>query len=147
MTMKKLALTAVIVALLLLGSGYYVLSGFSFGGTMVYDLNGPNPPSERTKESWRYRLGQTILPLIYEQDTRYSAGYRDEVFRALTVGTSEGEVRRLLGEPLTTYRLDDGRSVWHYSQRGSKSKNFYVRVLEFDTGDRLLAKGAEFYVD
>jgi hypothetical protein len=147
MKMRKWAVGTSLVVALLAGSGYWMLSGFTFGGTFAYDLNGPNPASERTKQSWRYRVGQVILPLVYDHDTRYSTGYKEASFQSLKMGVSQGDVRALLGEPLKKYQLEDGHWMWHYSEHGPKSKDYLVRTLEFGSDEHLLRKGAEFYVD
>lgn len=147
MNVRKWAWRTGLALVALAASVYWVLSGFSYGGTFTYDLNGPNPDSERARQSWRYRVGQAILPLVYAHDTHYSPGYKEESFQSLKPGTSQGEVRSLLGEPLKKYQLEDGHWMWHYSQHGPKSKDYFVRTLEFGTDERLLRKGADFYVD
>lgn len=144
---RKWAVMIGLVLVVLAGSGYWMLSGFAFGGTFTYDLNGPNPASERAKDSWRYRLGQVILPLVYDHDTRYGSGYKEANFQSLKVGASETEARALLGEPLKKYELEGGRWMWHYSEHGPKSRDFLVRTLEFGSDQRLIRKSAEFYVD
>lgn len=145
--MRKWALRGGLLAILLGLSGFWVLSGFSFGGTRVYDLNGANPQSERESQSWRYRVGQVILPLIYSHDTRYAPLYKEEVFRSVPMGASEADIRALLGEPLSKSRTSRGHELWHYSVAGPKTQDFQLRILEFGEDGRLQGRHAEFYVD
>jgi len=142
---KKLVWTA--TATMVAGFvGYWVLSGFSMGGTMTYDLMASGASSDRSR-SWRYRAGQVLLPLLYSHDTQYGALYREEAFRAVKPGATEDEIRTALGEPLDKSRLEDGRSMWHYTKPGPKTQDFLVRIVEFDAARRVLRTRAEFYVD
>lgn len=145
--MRRWLLRLALAAVVLTVSGYWVLSGFSFTGTHVYDLNDPNPESEQTRNSWRYRLSQRLLPLLYNHDTRYAPGYKEEVFQTLRSPASQDEVHALLGQPLAKRRLADGRWMWHYSEPGPKTQDFVLRILEFGADGRLLKRHAEFYVD
>lgn len=126
--------------------GYWVLSGFSIGGTMTYDLMASGPSPDRT-QSWRFKAGQALLSLLYSHDTQYGALYREEAFRAVKPGATEDEIRTALGEPFYERRLDGGRSIWHYTKPGPKTQDFLVRIVEFDAARRVARTRAEFYVD
>lgn len=120
-------------------------------GAYVYDLNAkaqaapPKPPPQSS--SWKEALGEAVLPLFETHDTEYAAGYKEEIFRSLEMGINQDEVKRRLGEPVSTRAFADGNACWYYSRHGRKSKNYFVRLLEFDGKGILLARRAEFYVD
>jgi hypothetical protein len=88
-----------------------------------------------------------MLPLIEKHDTEWSANYSDDVFRSLPLGTGHAEVERRVGIPLETKEFPDGSTCWYYSRPGEASRNYFVRVLEFDESGSLLARRAYFHVD
>ena len=142
---KRLVWTTAATILLAGLVGYWVLSGFSIGGTMTYDLvaSGPSHPGQ----SWRHKAGQLLLPWLYSHDTRYAPLYPEEAFRAVRAGATEEEIRTALGDPLDRTRLEDGRILWHYTKPGPQTQDFLVRIVEFDAARRVLRTHAEFYVD
>lgn len=117
----------------------------------VYDLNAkaqPEPPrSSPRSSSWKEALGEAVLPHFETHDTEYAAGFKEQVFRSLEMGIAQDEVKRRLGEPVSTKTFPDGDICWYYSRHGAKSKNYFVRLLEFDDKGLLVARRAEFYVD
>jgi hypothetical protein len=125
---------------------YHALSSVAMTGTMSYDLVASAPSADQNR-SWLYRVGQLILPLLYSHDTQYGSQYREEVFGAVRPGATEDEIRTSLGEPVHTRRLEDGRSMWHYTEPGPKTQDFFVRIVEFDSAGRVLRTRSEFYVD
>jgi outer membrane protein assembly factor BamE (lipoprotein component of BamABCDE complex) len=143
---KKLVWTTTATIMLVGIVGYWVLSGFSMGGTMTYDLTA-SAPSQYPRQSWRRKAAQLLLPLLYSHDTRYAALYREEAFRSVRPGVTEEEIRTALGDPLEKTRLEDGRFMWHYTKPGPKTQDFLVRIVEFDAARRVLRIHAEFYVD
>jgi hypothetical protein len=144
---KKLVWRTTAATILLAGiAGYWVLSSFSMGGTMTYDLKASGQ-SQQPGQSWRQKAGQLLLPLFYSHDTQYAARYREEAFRAVKAGATEEDIRTALGDPLDKTRLEDGRVMWHYTKPGPKTQDFLVRIVEFDAAGRVLRTHAEFYVD
>jgi len=146
MSLGQKVSAVIAVSVIVLGiAAYWILSGFTLKRNDVYDLNGSGSQSAQT--SWRFRAGQVLLPLLYSHDTHYAPRYDEQVFRNLTIGMRQTDVRALLGEPLRKYQLADGRSIWHYSEHGPKSQDYLVRLVEFTPEGRLTRKTAEFYVD
>jgi hypothetical protein len=137
-----LSLSALALTIWFLGCG----GEFCTSATIVDNLSHPRP-SERQKRSWRYSLGQAILPVIHPEDTQYASGYAEKAFASLKIGTSQSDVRTVLGEPLSTQLFSDRHTVWYYSQPGHKSKNYFVRALEFGQDGNLVQRHAEFYLD
>lgn len=144
-----MAWRALIVVVILIGSAALVLSGYTFSGEQVYDLNDARPATglNRVKRAVLGSAMQVILPIIYDEKTRYAPGYREEAFRSLKPGMSEEEVRKLLGEPLSRRTIPDGRTVLYYSEQATPTDNYLMRNLVFDDQGRLLERRAEFYVD
>lgn len=129
-----------------------VLLAFFFACRYSYDLESDRRTSRSgepasTDGSWSAALGEFILPLLEEHDTEWSAGYSDDVFRSLPLGTDKAEVERRLGTPLETKEFPDGNTCWYYSRPGEASSNYFVRVLEFGESGSLLARRAYFHVD
>jgi len=128
-----------------------VFATLSCRGTSVYDLNAKAqsepPKTPRQSSSWKEAIGEAVLPLIDKHDTEYAAGFKEDVFRSLKMGISQVDVKTRLGEPLSTKSFPDGNTCWYYSRHGTKSKSYFVRLLEFDAKGVLVARRAEFYVD
>jgi hypothetical protein len=126
------------------------ISAISCGGTRNYDLNErdtrPAEPPPRDS-SWKDKLGELIMPLFDKDDTEYSSGFNETVFRSLEMGLPQNEVARRLGNPFLTRTFADGNTCWYYSRHGRKWKSYFVRVLEFDRDWRLMRRYAAFYVD
>lgn len=131
-------------ALVLIGS-YWTLSGFAMSGTDTYDLMAPRQTD--ANRSWRHKVGEVLLPILYSHDTQYASGFREEAFRAIKVSASQADVRAAIGDPLEKRQLDDGRSMWSYSKHGPKTEDYLLRIVEFDAAGHVLRKHAEFYVD
>jgi hypothetical protein len=138
---------AVAVVLLVLATG--VVLALVFPGEEVYNLDAPQPATawQKTRRLVARRVGPVLLPFIYHERTTYAPGFREEAFRSLTVGMSEKDVRKALGEPLARRDIGGGRSVLYYSQQATSRDNYLVRNLVFDAQGRLLERRAEFYVD
>ena len=120
-------------------------------GRHEYSLTSERRPSSPDGDrsiggDWLAAVGERILPLIEKHDTKYAPGYREEVFRALTLGDTEAEVARLLGRPLLTKQFSDGTTCWYYTRRGERFTSYFVRVLEFDQRGILIARRRYFYV-
>jgi hypothetical protein len=117
----------------------------------VNDLNAKaqaEPPKTPPRSSsWKEALGEAVLPLFDKHDTEYAAGFKEEAFRSLEMGIRQDEVKRRLGEPVSTKSFPDGYTCWYYSRHGAKSKSYFVRLLEFDGKGLLVARRGEFYVD
>jgi outer membrane protein assembly factor BamE (lipoprotein component of BamABCDE complex) len=142
--MKKAAIVSV-VALSLVW-----VSMLSCSGASVYDLNTksqPEPPKPPRSTSWREALGEVVLPLFDRNDTEYATAFKEEVFRALEMGLSQDDVKRRLGEPVSTKTFSDGDTCWYYSRHGKQSKSYFVRLLEFDGKGILVARRSAFYLD
>jgi hypothetical protein len=120
-------------------------------GQAVYDLNAQAKPdsskSPPRSSSWKEAVGEVVLPLFDKNDTEYAPGFKEEVFRSVEMGFSQDEVKRRLGEPLSSKTFADGNTCWYYSRHGKKSKSYFLRLLEFDGKGILVARRAEFYVD
>jgi hypothetical protein len=127
-------------------AAYWMLSGLPSGRAITYDLSAPESSGDRPP-TWRQRVGAYLLPLLYSHDTQYAPLYQEAVFRGVIRGQNKEEVRTALGEPLEKTRLEDGRTLWHYTKPGVKTQDFLVRIVEFDAADRVLRTHAEFYID
>lgn len=116
-----------------------------------YDLQGTRLADEsgysRAKRSFLFSLGQTILPIVCRERTVYAPGYREESFRSLKLGTSESELRRVLGEPLLRRAFPDGVTVLYYSKQATGTDNYLLRNVVLDANGRCLERQMEFYVD
>lgn len=141
------------------------LTGIACSGAYVYDLNSkgegssspapaaggaspaPSPAASPQSSSLKEAVGDAVLPLLDGHDTEYASGFKEEVFRSIPIGSSQEEVKRELGEPLSRKTFADGNTCWYYSRHGKKSKSYHIRVLEFGPDDRLAARRAKFYVD
>lgn len=146
---RKIVRRAVLAVVAIVASAGGVLGALAFSGTQVYDLNDPRPATtfERVKTSiLRYAI-EPLLPLIYDERTRYAAGYTEEGFRSLKAGVSKDDVLRVLGEPLSRREIAGGRSIFYYSEQATARDNYLVRNVVFDSQGRLLERHAEFYVD
>jgi hypothetical protein len=79
-------------------------------------------------------LPDELLSLIAPMDTVYAAGYSPDAFRrAIRTGTTEEEVRALLGPPLHVDAQPHGH--WDsYSRPGSRDKNSWSRVICYREG-------------
>jgi hypothetical protein len=147
--MRKLIwAAAAVVVLLVVGTGVWAASSV-FDRELVYDLNRPEPPGglEKIKRAIAFQIGELVLPLILDESTKYAAGYSEEAFWSLEPGTSEEEVLRSLGEPLSRRSTGDGRLVLYYSEQVTSTDNYRMRNLVLDERGRLLQRRAEFYVD
>lgn len=82
-------------------------------GRYEYSLTSEKKPASPAGDraaggDWLAAVGELILPLIEEHDSKYAPGYREEVFRALALGATGAGVARLLGRPLLTKQFSDG---------------------------------------
>lgn len=134
------------VMILLLATSAWVISGFSFSADEVYDLRGGAQPSDVTRgvKGW---LANLILPIVYDEKTRYAPGYSEVAFDALSYGSTEGDVLKALGPPLSRREISGDRVILHYSEQLSQTDNYLVRNLVFDAGGRLIDRRRYFYVD
>jgi hypothetical protein len=146
---RKMTWLAAMAVVILIGSAAWGLSGNGFSGKQVYDLNHPRPATgfERAQRAVLGPVVQLILPVIYDERTRYAPGYQEEVFRSLKPGVGEEEARKLLGEPLSKRTLADGRRILYYSEQQTPTDNYLMRTLVFDGQGHLLERHSEFYVD
>ncbi len=121
-------------------------------GASEYKLEGEASTAqpaavESSDESWTASLGELLLPLIWNHDTEYASGYSEEVFRSLDYGLGRAAVGQLLGPPLLTNEYAGGKVYWYYSRHGSRSDNYFVRILVFSEEGNLVAKRSSFYLD
>lgn len=122
------------------------------GARFEYELEAEAPSAqpaavESTDGSWAAALGELLLPLIEKHDTEYAQGYSEEVFRSLDIGSGKALVEQLLGPPLLAKEFSSGRVYWYYSRHGTRSENYFVRILVFDREGSLVARRSYFYVD
>src|SRR6266481_7199843 len=79
---------------------------------------------------------------ITRPQTRFASDFTEEGFRNLKLRTSQVEVVRILGQPISTReveRLDKTETiVWYYSEPLAKS--FKHRALVFDRSQTLIDK-------
>ena len=92
------------------------------------------------------RVPLGMLWLLDPDDTRYSPGYDDRVFRSVKPGTRAAEAEQLLGEPLSKLSLGHGRSGWYDSAPGL-SQDYLVRALVLSADDRVIARESDCYLD
>lgn len=122
------------------------------GCRFSYDLEGDRQPTRNgrpasTDGSWTARLGELILPLVEEHDTEWATSFDENTFKSLAIGSTSEPVEERLGRPLETKRFPDGNICWYYTRPGEGSKNYFVRVLEFDQDGTLVARRRYFHVD
>lgn len=80
-------------------------------------------------------LVDRVVALLTSTDTVYAPGYSEHAFRqAVRTGTSEQEVRALLGPPLSETPQPNGRHWAHYSKLVSRDRNWWQRVICFRDG-------------
>jgi hypothetical protein len=117
-------------------------------------------------------VGGALL-LYSQEDTQYAPRYSESHFDKITHGMDSDTVLSLLGPPL---RIDDlvdtthqtvsrstflngtqstyidppplnGPKRWWYSLQGDDTKNYFVRVLEFDPSGKVVKVTKDYYVD
>jgi inner membrane protein len=64
-------------------------------------------------------LREAIVGFVLREDTAYASGFTEMAFRTVTVGTSDDEVRGLLGTPV--------EESWFYSPRGQPFQSALTR--------------------
>ena len=117
-----------------------------------------------------------IYFLVLNEDTLYGPGYSEERFDQVKLGMTEPQVRKLLGLPLKVYEVSDGRHkrmvdyrdgikvvsypdlppgspaktkeiTYFYSQPGSGTAYWYVRVITFTPQWTVSRTHKSYYVD
>ncbi|MBN2383244.1 hypothetical protein JXQ70_10210 [bacterium] len=123
---------------------------FNVSCIIVYDLEDSKSDkneNDSSINSFIIKVLDKVAPLIYNHDTKYAVGYKEDVFQSLKMGLTQYEVKKLIGEPLTERKNDKGDIIWHYSEPGKKYDHFYNRVLIFDINGKLIERYSEFYID
>lgn len=78
-------------------------------------------------------LAGRILLLIVGDDTEFSPGYRDSVFRAIEIGDSERAVLDRLGDPIVVVTHQNGEHSLQYS-RSPNDSHYRLRVIVISAG-------------
>ena len=147
--MKKRTVGAIAIFLFLSATGVGIYA-WLLSGTFEYDLSR-NGGQDDDWSGLKKTVAQIILPLLCEHDTEYATSYNEDVFNSLELGTPPDEVISRLGPPLVMRDSPSGGTeshiLWHYSQHGATSQNYFSRVLKFDADGRLIKKFKSFYVD
>jgi len=68
----------------------------------------------------------------------YAAGFSEQAFALISIGTTREGVLRLLGPPLQKSETSNGTIVWYYSE--GLSKNFEHRAVVFDKAGKVNKK-------
>ncbi|MEW6201485.1 MAG: hypothetical protein AB1546_05895 [bacterium] len=84
---------------------------------------------------------------IFYHETLYALGYDEWQFIKIRNGTSIGEIKKMLGEPLCVYRNDDGSFDWRYTVQGPQGTNYIMRNLKIGKNKKVRGKEAYYYVD
>jgi hypothetical protein len=88
-----------------------------------------------------------LLSIILGHETIYSDGFNEEGFRGVRVGMTQGEVVRLIGQPLGRNSvIEPGRVVWFFSKPVSGTSNYWDRHVVF-AGDLVTEAKGRFYID
>jgi hypothetical protein len=93
----------------------------------------------------------SALALGCKEESTYAPGFTEASFGSVPLGSSEAEVRRILGEPLEQWRQRDStgnqnRVIWVYSKR-SRWEGEYYHVLIFGPEGRVIGRDSEYYLD
>lgn len=86
-----------------------------------------------------------LMPLVWEDDTEFAAGYSPLGFLRVRTGMTPAEVTGLLGSPLEQYTASDAKETWRWT-RSPHSSSYRMRAVVFRNG-RVAEKYSEFYVD
>jgi hypothetical protein len=113
------------------------------------------------------------LFVLSHEDTKFAPGYSEFGLSSIKLGMTGEEVSQILGVPLrkdfltdsihntvtrswfingteSTY-IDpptlDGPQRWWYSLQSDDTKNYKVRVLDFDSANRVIKNTQDYYVD
>lgn len=90
-------------------------------------------------------LAGRVLLLILGDDTEFSPGYRDSVFRAIEIGDSERTVLDRLGDPIVVVTHRDGEHSLQYSHSPNDS-HYRLRVIVI-SGGVVARKYSEVWID
>lgn len=115
-------------------------------GCFTYDLEERKAPESNGSQSWSEAVGELVLPLISEHDTKYASGFSEDKFQSVRIGSTESEVASALGNPLLKKKFPDGTVCWYYSRPG-RHNSYFVRVLEFGDDRKLEQRRSYFYLD
>ncbi len=85
-----------------------------------------------------------------QEETRYAAGFNEEVFTTIPIGVSQSEVIQRLGEPLEKWNHWNDKGIHDrvflaYSKRESLGATHF-RVLIFSPDGRLIDREADYYL-
>jgi len=94
--------------------------------------------------AFRERIEEGFGPLLDQPQTRFAPLFREEVFRALDMGSTQSQVLMALGSPLSRRYCSGGTVCWDYSTAAASDASHYVRVLVFDGSGRLVRRHMGF---
>jgi outer membrane protein assembly factor BamE (lipoprotein component of BamABCDE complex) len=87
--------------------------------------------------------------IFFKDDaTQFSSRYSEENFKKITKGMSKTDVVELMGEPLKK-DLTGGKNfseVWRFTGAPA-DRNYWFRIVLFDTDGKVVACEAKYFVD
>jgi hypothetical protein len=83
---------------------------------------------------------------FFEDSTTYAQGYSEKAFVSIARGDSKEKVLALLGDPLSKETTARSEEIWRYAA-GAPDKNYWFRIVVFDSGGQVLASERKYFVD
>ena len=90
---------------------------------------------------------ESILGLFFEDETLYSRGFATENWNKIGIEDNVDTVVQLIGVPLDQNVGADGKQYWFYSKQSPKNTNYRVRIIVFDSNNKVEKIIKEFYLD
>ncbi len=81
---------------------------------------------------YRYPILEKLLIYIEGEDTHFAKCYTEEGWKKIEEGDGIKDVKKILGEPLSTYYSSNGNLVFIYSEHGAFDYHYLERYIVFN---------------
>lgn len=90
---------------------------------------------------------ESVLGIIFEDETVYSKSFSEENWNKIHVGNTVKDVVQLVGDPLEKNTENVEQQYWYYSKPSPKNTNYHMRIIVFNSNNKVERMIKEFYLD
>lgn len=91
---------------------------------------------------------ESILALLFEEETVFADKYTSKAWKTVRIGDNMDSVLTKLGTPLAQDKSSNGnKECLNYSKQGPKNTNYRIRIICFDSNQKVEKIIQEYYLD